>query len=148
MKSAASATKSMGWAVLIAMFLLAAAVDADAAQTLREIRDKWIGRSAAALIDQHGYPDTVNDTDSGNKIFAYSKTKRRMYSVPIYIPPVTHELDIYRPADGVYSYGTSTTQGTWAFEYRTREATCTGYFEIGPDSTIVGVRFKGEECPK
>ncbi len=143
MKPSASAT--LVCSVMLAA--LALAIDAQAAQGLSQVRDKWIGQSAGRLIAQHGYPDNVIETQEGRKVYAYVKTKRRLYSVPIYVPPTTHETDIYQPNTGTYSYGVTNSPGTWVFEYRTRETRCTGYFEIDARQTIVAVQFKGEDCP-
>ena len=135
-------------AAVIGVLILA--VETQAAQSLTQVKSKWMGQNAVSLIEQHGYPDQVLETQAGNKVYVYVKKKRRLYSVPIYIPPTTHEIDTYEPDTGTYSYsyGVSNPQGTWAFEYRTRETQCTGYFEVDPSHAIVGVQFKGEDCPK
>ncbi len=89
MKPSASAT--LVCSVMLAA--LALAIDAQAAQGLSQVRDKWIGQSAGRLIAQHGYPDNVIETQEGRKVYAYVKTKRRLYSVPIYVPPEKLEED-------------------------------------------------------
>jgi hypothetical protein len=140
--------KTLSALAAVAAAVLLLSVETRAGQTLRQVREKYIGQDAGLLIEKHGHPDQVFETQQGNKVYAYVKTKRRLYSVPIYVPPRTSEFDAFQPDTGTYFYGISNAPGTWAFEYRTRESRCTGYFEVDARHTIVGVSFKGEDCPE
>jgi len=130
------------------LFIFAASNNVFAAQTINDVKGKWVGVSIDKLIEKHGYPDQSFTAPNGNTVYVFIKNVSKLYPVPVFRQPERKDIDIFNTKTGAYSYGTTTTGGGWTVEQQMMKSECAGYFEVNRDKIIVEVKFKGDECPK
>ena len=149
--TATASSKSIAVFLSAGLFLLlafGARVANSAQQSLEEVREKWIGQKVETLMDKHGYPDDTITAPNGNRVLVFSKNVLSIYTVPVYTPPQSRDIELYNTRTGQYSYGQTRSNGGVSFEHQTEKSVCTGYFEVDKDGKIIAVRFKGEACPQ
>jgi hypothetical protein len=102
----------------------------------KAVLDTWIGAPAQKLVEAWGYPSSQMTAPDGNTVYIYQNNSS-------FVMPTVTTTNAAVSAYGNSAYGTATSLTTGG---STIDMSCTTYFEIGPDKTVVGYQAQGNGC--